>query len=244
MSTILDLTSNHSIVENQGVITVENAGKFANTNALYFDGNSYINFPNAAASINNFPACIEAWVKPEYVSNTEHQTHDYGIITKGRHNIGNNTFGLYWRLKEYWRWGLNKSVADNTNSFTFQSKSITNQAAAAISTAEFLASTYTPQWYHIALTITEGGGKYYYKLYLNGSLIGSANQNAYTSGGYTNLTSNDSYLTLGAYKSYANGTYASSNKFKGYMSDIRLTYGEIIYTENFDPPTQPHPKNY
>ena len=166
MSTILDLTSNHSIVENQGVITVENAGKFANTNALYFDGNSYINFPNAAASINNFPACIEAWVK----SNTELQTHDYGIITKGRHNIGYNTFGLYWQLKEYWRSALNKSVADNTNAFSFQSKSITNRAAATINTAEFLASTYTPQWYHIALTIIDGGGKYYYKLYLNGRI--------------------------------------------------------------------------
>lgn len=244
MSTIIDLTTNHSFVENNGVTIEDNAGKFSGSKALYFDGNSYMHFPASAASISNFPACIEAWVKPEHASTTEAATSAFGIITKGRYRTGYNTFGLYWLFREYWRTSLAYTAADNTNAFTFQAKSATNQAGAGFTSTQFLSSTYTPQWYHIALTITEGNGKYYYKLYLNGSLAGSDDQNAYTSGGYTNLTSSDSYLTIGAYQSYTNGTYTSSNKFKGYMSDIRLTYGEIIYTENFDPPTQPHPKNY
>ena len=244
MSTIIDLTTNHNQVENNGVITVDDAGKFPGTKALYFDGSSYMTFPAAAASINSFPACIEAWVKPENVAATEITTDSYGIITKGRYNIKNNHFGLYWKRRERWRSDIRYTPADDLNSFSLRSFSIANRASANLVSSEFLASGYSPEWFHFAVTIQESGGRYWYTCYLNGSQFGYGYQNAYATNGYTNLTSNDSYLTLGAYKSYSYGTYSTSNRFKGYMTDVRLTYGEIIYTENFDPPNQPHPKNY
>lgn len=230
MSTIIDLTTNHNLAENNGVITVDDAGKFSGTKALYFDGNSYIQFPTSAASVSSFPACIEAWIKPEIndqsSSDRSGNFNSYGIITKGRPkiNTGNN-FGLY----------LHRHT--NDHEFTLKSYSST---FAHISSSRVTTSTYTPQWYHIALTISENNSTRTLKMYLNGSLVGSDDQSINS----TNLTSNDQYLTLGAYRSYYDNTYASSNKFKGYMTDVRLTYGEILYTENFDPPTQPHPKNY
>jgi len=230
MSTIIDLTTNHSFVENNGVTIEDNAGKFSGSKALYFDGNSYINFPALAASISNFPACIEAWVKPEInnqsSSDRSGNFNSYGIITKGRPKINSgNNFGLFLH-----RYSLDHVLMFKSYSSTFEN----------MTSSRFTTSTYTPQWYHIALTISESSSIRTLKMYINGSLVESDSE-PITS---TNFTSSDQYLTLGAYKSYYNNTYASSNKFKGYMSDVRLTCGEIIYTENFDPPTQPHPKNY
>jgi hypothetical protein len=77
-------------------------------------------------------------------------------------------------------------------------------------------------WYHIVF-IKESGVA---KIYVNGSLIGSAgNTNSYNAGG--------------GGLSYINTSRDLSRQFPGYISNYRIVKGTAVYTANFTPPTEP-----
>jgi hypothetical protein len=76
-------------------------------------------------------------------------------------------------------------------------------------------------WYHVVF-IKESGVA---KIYVNGSLIGSAaNTNSYGSAGGTSIV---------------NASRDLSRQFPGYISGYRIVKGTAVYTANFTPPTAP-----
>ncbi len=81
-------------------------------------------------------------------------------------------------------------------------------------------------WYHVAVSRESGTTR----LYLDGTQIGSS---------YTDATS---YLSSASRPRIgSNGAADDSNKFIGYMDDIRISKGIARYTTTFTPPATPHP---
>ena len=85
--------------------------------------------------------------------------------------------------------------------------------------------TFIPnKWYHVA--VTKSSGVTY--LYVDGQQEGSV---TYT---YDQDTANQT-LQIGAYNAGAN----DPDNWKGFVSNFRLTKGQVLYTGNFTPPTKP-----
>ena len=83
----------------------------------------------------------------------------------------------------------------------------------------------TGQWYHIALSGSDGS----YKLFLNGTQEGSTYTGSATNGSST--------------KNIGNFYYSSTGQIRfldGYLDDFRITKGLARYTSNFTPPTSAH----
>ncbi len=78
------------------------------------------------------------------------------------------------------------------------------------------------QWQHIAFTHTIATGVI--RLYLNGIIVATATRVG------TQSASTLVPITIGA----ANGNY-----FNGYISNLRIVKGNVVYTNNFAPPTSP-----
>ncbi|WP_181166930.1 LamG domain-containing protein [Mesorhizobium sp. B2-8-3] len=109
--------------------------------------------------------------------------------------------------------GLRVSI-NNNESLNFY----TNETIRA-STGVLTAGT----WYHLALTRASS----VFRMFLNGSLQGSAFTDAATS--YPGGT-----ITLGQYV----GNYSPGIQgYQGYMDEVRFTSGLARYTANFTPPT-------
>ncbi len=83
----------------------------------------------------------------------------------------------------------------------------------------------TGQWYHIALSGSDGS----YKLFLNGTQEGSTATGSITDGHDTKK--------IGVFW-YSGGGY--SRYWNGYLDDFRITKGLARYTSNFTPPTSAH----
>ena len=83
----------------------------------------------------------------------------------------------------------------------------------------------TGQWYHIALSGSDGS----YKLFLNGTQEGSTATGSITNGHNTKK--------IGVFW-YSGGGYI--RHWNGYLEDFRITKGLARYTSNFTPPTSAH----
>ena len=83
----------------------------------------------------------------------------------------------------------------------------------------------TGQWYHIALSGSDGS----YKLFLNGTQEGSTATGSITDGHDTKK--------IGVFW-YSGGGYL--RYWNGYLDDFRITKGLARYTSNFTPPTSAH----
>jgi len=78
------------------------------------------------------------------------------------------------------------------------------------------------QWYHVA--ITRSGSTF--TMYINGESVGT-----YTSTGSATGTG-DKAILIGS-------SSAGDSDFNGYISDLRVFNGTVVYTGNFTPPTEP-----
>jgi len=78
------------------------------------------------------------------------------------------------------------------------------------------------QWYHVA--VTRSGSTF--TMYINGESVGT-----YTSTGSATGTGNKAIL-IGSSSS-------GDSDFNGYISDLRVFNGTVVYTGNFTPPTEP-----
>ena len=83
----------------------------------------------------------------------------------------------------------------------------------------------TGQWYHVALSGSDGS----YKLFLNGTQEGSTATGSITDGHDTKK--------IGVFW-YSGGGYI--RYWNGYLEDFRITKGLARYTSNFTPPTSAH----
>jgi len=84
-------------------------------------------------------------------------------------------------------------------------------------------------WTHVAL-VKNGTGSGNYKIYINGTADATTGTNT------TALT--QGFLSVGTSGGQRNT--ASTDKFNGYLQDLRVTKGYARYTANFTPPTGPH----
>jgi hypothetical protein len=101
------------------------------------------------------------------------------------------------------------------------SSSVLRVSGASQGTLITSATTIQPNmWYHIAVTRASGN----YKLWLNGTQQGSTATNSYNSSTRT--------FTLGA-------TSSAANPITGYISGLRISKGESIYSANFLPSAAP-----
>ena len=78
------------------------------------------------------------------------------------------------------------------------------------------------QWYHVA--VTRSGSTF--TMYINGESVGT-----YTSTGSATGTG-DKAILIGS-------SSAGDSDFNGYISDLRVLNGTVVYTGNFTPPTEP-----
>lgn len=89
----------------------------------------------------------------------------------------------------------------------------------------------TSAWTHVALT-RQGR---YMRLFRGGVLVGTGDMGA---GSAVNVTNGASYHTyLGAYGSWS--SEGSTETFRGYMDEVRVTKGVARYTATFTPPAAP-----
>ena len=99
-------------------------------------------------------------------------------------------------------------------------------AIIAASTTSITANT----WTHVAL-VKNGTGSGNYKIYINGTADATTGTNT------TALT--QGFLSVGTSSGQRNT--ASTDKFNGYIQDLRVTKGYARYTANFTPPTAAFP---
>jgi hypothetical protein len=98
----------------------------------------------------------------------------------------------------------------------------------AIATA--YSATYSPQlntWIHIAATKTAANAL---TVYINGVSLG-------TQTGRSDFGSNAAYTNVVGFMNAGNGKYP--NYFQGYISNLRILKGTVLYSANFTPPTAP-----
>jgi len=84
-------------------------------------------------------------------------------------------------------------------------------------------------WHHIALSYDQST----FRLFVDGTLVGSTTFNTQTSNDSTQST-----LKVGVFE--YNGTLLGGF-MNGYIDDLRITKGVARYTQNFTPPTAPFP---
>lgn len=114
-----------------------------------------------------------------------------------------------------WRFGV-----DSANKLTFQGNIACEQSSASMT---------TDTWYHVA-AVREGttqGYSNYLRLYVNGTEVGS------NSGQGSSMTSTTTPISIGA------NDESTNYSMRGYISNLRITVNEPVYTGSFTPPTEP-----
>lgn len=81
-----------------------------------------------------------------------------------------------------------------------------------------------PNWTHVAVTRAAGD---IFRVFVNGTQVGT------TLGPYASYSLTNPTMQIGA--------DTSSNYFRGFLDEIRLTNFNPRYTANFTPPTEPFP---
>ena len=113
-----------------------------------------------------------------------------------------------------WRYGV-----DNNNKLFF---------AGNISATQSSASMTTDTWYHVA-AVREGsnqGYSNYLRLYINGTEVAS------NSGQGTSMEDNTEPISIGANRE------ALQYSMRGYISNLRITVNQPVYTSSFTTPTE------
>lgn len=114
-----------------------------------------------------------------------------------------------------------------TLSTSFRPQALVYTNNSATGTTIVGASALVPnQWYHLAM-VRNGLS---FSLYVDGVMVA----NTTLSAGFDINPNPATLLNIGTY-----GNGAWGNYFKGYIEDLRITYGVAQYTENFTPPTGP-----
>ena len=157
---------------------------------------------------------------------------DYITVTNSDLNLGGASFTL--ELWVYLNGGIGSLMtfysdySGNSNGAAIQ-KSTGNVVWVTLSGdgLDIIGTTTltTGQWYHIALSGSDGS----YKLFLNGTQEGSTFTGSATSGSSTKNIGNFYYSSTGQIRF-----------FDGYIDDFRITKGVARYTSNFTPPTSAH----
>ena len=112
-----------------------------------------------------------------------------------------------------WRFGVSSN-----NLLTFQGN---------ISCTQSSQNMTTDTWYHVA-AVREGstqGYSNYLRLYVNGVDVGN------NSGSGSSMESNYTPISIGA------NAESTNYSMRGYISNLRITVNEPVYTTAFDPPT-------
>ena len=87
------------------------------------------------------------------------------------------------------------------------------------------------QWYHVALTREYVGvGTSWLRLFVDGTLVGSTQNNAHLSRNPTSA----GHIYVG------NDAPSITNGFDGYIDEVRVVNGIAYWTSNFTPPTGPY----
>ncbi len=85
-------------------------------------------------------------------------------------------------------------------------------------------------WHHVAVTRATESGNLKFRVFVDGVMYGTGTQqNATTRSGTGDFL-------IGTHQENADGT---GGQWKGYISNLRLTVGQAIYTANFTPSTEP-----
>ena len=98
-----------------------------------------------------------------------------------------------------------------------------------VSSTQSSATMTTDTWYHVAC-VREGtnqGYSNYLRLYINGTLVQS------DSGNGSSMESNTCPISIGA------NAESTNYSMRGYISNLRITNNEPVYTSNFTPSTTP-----
>jgi len=127
----------------------------------------------------------------------------------------NNYIALRWSDSNLWRFGVN-----NNNKLIFYTSSDGVESSSTLT---------TNTWYHVA-AVREGttqGYSNYLRLYVDGV------EKASSSGFGSAIESNTVEISIGADEDDL------SDSMRGYISDLRITVNEPVYTSTFTPTTEP-----
>lgn len=178
--------------------------------SVYFNGSSYLTLPDDNAWDVGGNSTIEFWFNMTQNSAlNSNSVRDALLLAQNVDNANG--------------WTLHIRGSSSTTGTSIEWNS-TLGPTSLIYTFPFIGGIPKAQWNHLAIS-TDGSN---IRMFYNGSLVATA---AYTA--TTNFASN---LSIGR---LLNFTPDRPNGFVGYMSNLRITKGQTLYTENFVVPTAP-----
>ena len=192
-----DSSNTNNSVTFAGTAQISTAQSKFGGSSLLLDGNSdYLEVTNSELDLDGATCTIEFWV--------------YLLGGVGSHICFYSDYS-----------GASSGISIEKNSSNVIKANLSGDGADITGTTTMS----TGQWYHVALSGSDGS----YKLFLNGTQEGSTATGSITNGHNTKK--------IGVFW-YSGGGYI--RYWNGYLEDFRITKGLARYTSNFTPPTSAH----
>jgi hypothetical protein len=221
-NTFLDSSTNNFTVTRNGNVTQGSFSPFSSalpysTSAFggsgYFDGaGDYLSVANnAAINMGTSDFTIEGFF---YLTATPTNTDIYGAVIVDKDGLASSSWSQY------------SIGVDSSLRVCFQLSAAPNAGINPTSSARTTTTVAVNSWNHFALTRSGVNAT----LWLNG--VSSAT----VSNVRSNLTTNSRSLLVGWTD---RGGAANQYNFPGYISNLRIVKGTVLYTSTFTPPTAP-----
>lgn len=221
---LLDKSSNNFAITKFGDVIVSKESPFAvaydpdvEGTSMFLDGTGYLQIANDS-SFNNisFDFTLDCWIYKT-------STNDGPIITLGQ----SVNYGPYAALR------VQANSSTNLQILTSQNGSNYNVNSTLTNVLTLNA------WNYITVMGKSAGDgtNYNITLFVNGVSVGQYNSAYYNGAPLYNGTQTQ----IGSFYYFSNPTFYA---FRGYIADLRYTYGAALYTGNFTPPTAPTSTGY